>query len=270
MWRMYVSDVLDWRSRAVLLRNFKVFARNWRTLVLLPATEPIVFLLAIGLGLGSYIGRIQYQGGPVDYPDYVTAGILTITAFNAAFLEALYGTYVRMFFQKTWQGMIVTQIEMHHIVWGEIMWAGFRALLSTTIVAAVLAVLACIGWLDISIAHLPLLVPLAAFFGLAVGALALVFTAIVPTIDHMNYPVFLIAVPANFFSNTFFPLRSDSAVAGVLVANPVMHLTEAYRSLLLTGRPDFHILAFLASATVLLVIAAIAAQKLLGDRLLGE
>jgi lipooligosaccharide transport system permease protein len=270
MWRMHIADALDWRSRAVMLRNVKVFAQNWRTLLLLPATEPIVFLLAIGVGLGSYVGAMDYHGRTVAYRDYVAPGILTITAFNSAFLEALYGTYVRMFFQKTWQGMIVTQIEMRHIVWGEIMWSGFRALMNTTVVAVVLALLGCIGWLDIAVWKLPLVLPFALVFGVAVGALALVFTAIIPTVDHLNYPVFLVAVPANFFSNTFFPIHTDGAVAALLAVNPVMHLTETYRAMLLSGPMDGHVIAFFVSAAVIFVSGAAIAQTLLTRRLLGE
>ena len=74
--------------------------------------------------------------------------------------------------------------------------------------------------------------------GCAFASFALIFTAIVPAIDHMNYPVFLIGWPLSLVSNTFFPIEPKSEVLSALMQlNPVYHLAEAARGLVGARRP---------------------------------
>ncbi|MCA9629329.1 MAG: hypothetical protein KC766_16760, partial [Myxococcales bacterium] len=118
----YWLEVLDWRSLAVLRRNALVYLRNWRTAFFPPAMEPVVFFLAFGLGLRGYVGDLNYRGATISYATYVAPGLIAYTAFGTPFYESLYSAYVRMFYQKTWDGILATQVELPHLVWGEILW----------------------------------------------------------------------------------------------------------------------------------------------------
>jgi lipooligosaccharide transport system permease protein len=266
-----LRGLFDWRTWAVFNRNGQVYLRNWRTAFFPPAMEPVVFFVAFGMGLGAYVGAMRYAGGDVSYTSYVAPGLLAYAAFSTPFFEALYSAYVRMFYQKTWDGILATQVEMHHIVWGEITWAGARGFMNASVVAMVLTVFDLLGWVDIAFWTLPLLLPLAFLAGWAFGAFALIFTAIVPSIDHMNYPVFLIGIPLGLVSNTYFPVSSDHPVLNAVIqANPIYHLAEAYRGVLLTGRPNMHFVWLGVTGGVLLVVCAFFAQRLLKKRVLGE
>ncbi|MBC7172356.1 MAG: hypothetical protein H5U40_08025, partial [Polyangiaceae bacterium] len=121
-----LAAIADWRSRAVLRRNARVYLRNWKTAFFPPALEPLLFFVAFGLGLGSYVGSLEYAGHDVAYASWVVPGLLTYTAFTTAFYEGLYSSYVRMFYQKTFDGILATQVDMPHIVWGEVLWCGMR------------------------------------------------------------------------------------------------------------------------------------------------
>ena len=125
--------VFDWRSIAVLRRNALVYFRNWKTAFFPPAMEPVIFFIAFGIGLGTYVGSLMYDGEEVAYATWVAPGLLAYTAFSTPFFEGLYASYVRMFYQKTWDGILATQVEIHHIVWGEILWAGARGGMNTAI-----------------------------------------------------------------------------------------------------------------------------------------
>lgn len=266
-----LAAMTDWRSLAVLRRNALVYLRNWRTVFLPPAMEPVVFFLAFGLGLGGYVGELRYHGEPVPYATYVAPGLLAYTAFSTPFFEALYSSYVRMFYQKTWDGILGTQVELHHIAWGEVLWAGCRGMLNTAVVAAVLGAFHALGLIHIHWAFLPLAPLVACVAGWAFGAVALVFTAIVPSIDHMNYPVFLIAVPLGLVSNTYFPVPIRHPAVAVLVQlNPVYHLAETFRGMLVGGTLNAHGLSLLACVVAVLVVATIVSQRLLRRRVLGE
>ncbi len=266
-----LTSFLDWRSLAVLRRNALVYFRNWKTAFFPPAMEPVIFFVAFGLGLGTYVGSLAYQGADVPYATWVAPGLLAYTAFSTPFFEGLYASYVRMFYQKTWDGILATQVEIHHIVWGEILWCGARGALNTAIVATVLGVFQILGLVDLHWGYL-FVMPLLAFaVGWTFGAFALIFTAVVPAIDHMNYPVFLIGVPLGLISNTYFPLHSDNFwLQTLLQLNPVYELSETARALLVSGRVDAHLAWLAGTALVFLVLCAALAQRLTKKRVLGD
>lgn len=83
----HLREMFDWRSLAVLRRNTRVFLRNWKTAFLPPALEPVVQMLAFGIGLGAYVGAMQWHGNNVDYPSYMAPGILAQTCFYTSFLK---------------------------------------------------------------------------------------------------------------------------------------------------------------------------------------
>ncbi len=266
-----LGAIADWRARAVLLRNARVYLRNWKTAFFPPALEPLLFFVAFGLGLGSYVGSLGYAGKDVEYASWVAPGLLTYTAFTTSFYEGLYSAYVRMFYQKTFDGILATQVDMRHIVWGEVLWCGLRGTMNAVVVSAVLVVCVAVGLLDLSIGGLLVVPPLAFVVGWSFGAFALVFTALVPTIDHMNYPVFVVGVPLSLLSNTYFPVPRENAIVRVLLdLNPVYHFVGTARALLLGGPVLPALGALLATTAVFLVLAITLAHRLMHRRVLGS
>jgi len=190
----WLTAALEWQSRAVVARHLRVYLHNWHTAFLPPAIEPVTMLLAFGVGLGGYVKHLTWQGREIDYLTYVAPGLLAYATFMTAIFQALFAAFIRMRYQRTWEGQLTTQIELSHVVWGEVLWAGLLATMYVVIVAAVLALLCSAGLLDITLWFLPALLPVAFVAGCAFAALGLCFTAVLPTIDHMNLPVFLLAV----------------------------------------------------------------------------
>ena len=223
------------------------------------------------LGLRGFVGGVDVGGGQVvDYATYVAPGLIAYTAFTTPFYEALYSAYVRMFYQKTWDGILATQVELPHLVWGEVLWAAARGFMNASVVAVVLAIFAAFGTVDVHLAWLPALPLLGLWAGLCFGAFALIFTALVPAIDHMNYPVFLIGVPLSLASNTYFPVSSDVAALQVLIElNPVYQLAESCRGLLVRGAPDAHLWKLFATSGGLLVLLTPLAVALTRRRVLS-
>ena len=261
----------DWRSIAVLSRNALVYFRNWRTAFFPPAMEPVVFFLAFGLGLGGYVGSLMHDGTAVEYATWVAPGLIAYTCFSTPFFEALYSSYVRMFYQKTWDGILATQVELRHIVWGEILWAGARGAMNAALVALVLGVFQAIGLVELRWWFLPVLPIIGGIVGWTFAAFALIFTALVPAIDHMNYPVFLIGIPLGLISNTYFPVRSESDILMAVVnVNPVYHLSETCRALLVGGDLAYHALGLLLTGGTFLVLCSLMAQRFMRRRVLGE
>ena len=264
-------EFADWRSLAVLRRNARVYLRNWRTAFFPPAMEPLVYFAAFGLGLSGYVDNLHWRGRALPYTTYVAPGLVAYAAFNTSFYEALYSSYVRMFYQKTWDGILGTQVELRHIVWGEVLWAGSRAFMNTSFVALALALVHALGLVHLRLEVLPLLPLLGVFAGWAFAAFGLIFTAVVPSIDHMNYPVFLIGIPIALLSNTYFPVPTHNPWVGAIAQlNPVFHLSETLRSLLVDGELGPSFLPWLLSTTAALLLFIASAQYLIHRRLLRK
>jgi lipooligosaccharide transport system permease protein len=261
----------DWRSWAVVRRNARIYFRTWHIGLLPPAIEPVIFLLAFGFGLGGYVGEVPWRGDHLPYIVFIAAGIVAYTSFATPYFQGLYGAYVRMHYQKTWDSLLTTQVELRHVLWGEILWAGLLAALFASIVSTVLLVCQGLGALHLVWQAAILIPPLAFLAGCAFASLALVFTAVVPSIDHMNLPAFLVGLPVALVSDTYFPVTSTNPVLRAVVAcNPVHHLAETYRSLLVLGTPGPNLPWLLLTAGVLLAVCAPLALRLMRRRVLGE
>jgi lipooligosaccharide transport system permease protein len=268
--RLYLA-VGAWQSWAVLNRHLVVYLRNWHTAALPPIFEPIILLLVFGVGLGSNIPAFDWKTQNISYLAYLAPGILVYTVFMTAFFQALFAAYIRMHYQKTWEGQLTTQVRLEHVVWGEALWAATLGLGYAVIVMFVLAGFSAAGWLVLQWSSVLLALPLLFLAGIAFATLGLLFTAIVPTIDHMNIPFYLVIMPLGFASSTYFPLEGDSfLVQAWLVINPLHHLSEGVRFLLLAGSLSYHLVAALFLLSLMTVILLPVDLRLLRRRVLGE
>jgi lipooligosaccharide transport system permease protein len=265
----WLASAFEWQSRAVLGRHLRVYFSDWPIKVLPPALEPVTMLTAFGLGLGAYMDAIQWRGRAVSYLSFVAPGMLAYAAFMTPFFQALFAAFIRMHYQRTWEGQLTTQIEMRHVVWGEIFWAALLGTLYVTVVATVLALMRLAGVLDFELWRLPLVVPIAFVAGCAFAAVALCFTALIPTIDHMNLPIFLLVLPLGFASATYFPLEHPTVIA-IATLNPLYHLAEGVRGLLLDGPIAWHLTVLGAECALVIGVLVPLDTRLLRRRVLGE
>ncbi|WP_373508314.1 ABC transporter permease [Thiocapsa sp.] len=263
--------VFQWQSRAVLGRHLSVYLRNWHTAALPPLLEPIILLLAFGFGLGAFIPNFAWRGQSISYLAYLAPGMLAYTAFMTAFFQALFAAYIRMHYQKTWEGQLITQVRLEHVVWGELLWAATLGTAYALIVTLVLAGFTLVGWLDLNWTGALLALPLLFLASLAFATLGLLFTAIVPSIDHMNIPFFLVIMPLGFASSTYFPMEGDSPwTLAWLTLNPLHHLAEGTRLVLVNGEISIHLAAAFGLFVLMILILVPIDYRLLRRRVLGE
>ena len=265
----YIS-AFAWQSRAVLGRHLRVHLRNWRTVTLPPVCEPLIMLLAFGVGLGAQIGTLSWHSETLDYLHYLAPGILAYTAFMSAFFQSLFAAFIRMHFQKSWEGQLTTQVRLEHVVWGELLWAATLATAYAAIVALVLTGFGIAGVLRLHWEYVPLAIPLIFFAALAFASMGLLFTAIIPTIDHMSLPFFLVIMPIGFASSTYFPLPDVTALQLAAEVNPLHNLAEGLRWLLLLGEPTWHLLWAAGLCGLLLAALVPLDLRLLRRRVFGD
>jgi lipooligosaccharide transport system permease protein len=176
-----------------------------------------------------------------------------------------------MHYQKTWEGQLTTQVDLPHVVAGEMLWAGVQGTLYAAIVATVIAGFAACGFLHIVWWTLPLVLPLAFILGCAMALVGLLFTAIMPSIDHMNLPTFLVGFPVSVLSDTYFPVDTGIPwVQAILALNPVRHCSEAMRTLLLEGRLGGDAADLCGISVLLILLLFPLVTRLMQRRVLGE
>jgi lipooligosaccharide transport system permease protein len=216
---------LTYRVWTVWRRNFEVFTKTIFVNFLPALLEPILYLAAFGVGLGALITG-SVQGG--SYIQFIGPGLIAIAVMYGSFYECTYGSFVRMYFQKTFDAIIATPVSVEEVIAGELLWGATRATINGTIVLAVVAAFGLVS------SPLFLLVPVLAFFGgLLFASLGMCFTALAPTIDFFNFPTFLFITPMFLLSGTFFPL---SLLPGVLqtvalAVFPLTHVVDLTRGL---------------------------------------
>ena len=264
------AAALDWQSRAILSRHVRVHLRNWHTVTLPPVCEPLIMLLAFGVGLGGQIDQLDWHGQTVSYLQYLGPGILAYTTFMSSFFQALFAAFIRMHFQKSWEGQLTTQVRLEHVVWGEAFWAATLATTYATIVGLVLTGFVLAGQVSLHLAWVPLLIPLLFLTALAFAAIGLFFTAILPTIDHMSLPFFLLILPMGFASSTYFPLPEVAILHLVAAVNPLHHLAEGVRWLLIESRPTWHLVAAPGLCLLMLAVLIPLDMRLLRRRVFGD
>jgi len=261
---------LQWQSLAVFMRHLRVHVRNWHTMLVPPIFEPLILLLAFGVGLGRQIEGFVWQGIELGYLHYLAPGMLAYTAFMIAFFQALFGAFVRMHFQKSWEGQLTTMVRLEHVVWGEALWAALYATTYAVVLGAVLMVFGLFGQLDLQWHWLPAVVPLLFVAALAFASVGLFFTSIIPTIDHMSLPFFLVIMPLGFSSSTYFPLPEVPVLSQVIQLNPLHHLAQGVRWLLVAGELTWHLAAAAGLCVLLIAVLIPLDLRLLRKRIFGE
>jgi lipooligosaccharide transport system permease protein len=116
---------------------------------------------------------------------------------------------------------------------------------------------------------MPVVIPIVFVSACAFAALGLCFTALVPTIDHMNLPIFLVILPMGFVSATYFPL-GHPVVAAISTINPLYQLAEGVRGLLLGDGVNRHLASLAVLIAMMLGVLVPLDMHLLRRRVLGD
>ncbi|MDR2202704.1 MAG: ABC transporter permease [Nitrososphaerota archaeon] len=217
-------------------RNADVFTKTIGVNFLPSMLEPIIYLFAFGFGLGGFIPEVN----GLPYINFIAPALVAISVMNGAFFECTYGSFVRMYYQKTFDALVATPISIDEVVAGEILWGATRGAINSTIVLTVIGISGLLTANPIITTPLFILMPIIAFFsGLMLSSIAMCFTAISPNIDFFNYPIFLFITPMLFLSGTFFPMNTlpNPAQGLALTTLPLAQIVNLTRGAL-TGATE--------------------------------
>jgi len=194
----------------------------------------------------------------LSYTAFIAPALIATAVMWNAFFETTYGSFVRMYYQKTFDGMLSTPLSLEEIIIAEIVWSATKAVGAAAVMLLVLGVL---GYVRFPLGLL--LIPVALLGGLAFGAVGMFFTGIVPTIDMFNLPIFLFVTPMFLFSGTFFPISNLPLWAQpVALVFPLYHLTELARCFSLGARETPPVLSILYLLLFFMIFAVLALRAM--------
>jgi len=106
-------------------RHWLVYTKLYKTSFALNFIEPALYLVAMGFGLGAFVQNIHVSAVYTIH----RAGIVASSSVFAAVYECTYGTYIRMTFQKTFDAILATPVNLDELVAGELIWGATKSVI---------------------------------------------------------------------------------------------------------------------------------------------
>lgn len=209
----------------VFYRNLKVFQKTWRAQIMFNFVEPMLYLWAMGFGLGVYVSQIE----GMSYISFLAPGLVASSAMFSTCYEMTYGSFTRMSHQKTFHGMVATPVSMDDVVMGEIIYGTFKGVLYGMVFFLVVALFGLVK------SPLALLLPVPlVLMAIIFSNASLAWTAIAPNYDSFGYFFTLFVSPMFLFSGIFFPINNLPPGVNFLPwLTPLYHAVELNRALVL-------------------------------------
>lgn len=250
-----VRAVYSGNARVVVRRGLLATKRtNW-VVVVSGFFEPVFYLLAMGVGLGTYVGDVTTAAGTISYAAYIAPALLAVSAMNGAVYDSTWNVFFKMHFGKLYDSMLSTSLGPLDVALGEICYALLRGVVYAAGFLTVMQVLGLnLSWT--AVLSLGAVVLIA--FGFA--SLGMAITSYMSTFQQMDW-INIVMLPMFLLSATFFPLSVyPEPVQWVIQAMPLWHAVELIRGLT-TGALDGATLVHVGYFVAMIAIGLVATTK---------
>ena len=252
-------------SGRVWHRNWLVYRRLWHRSLAFGFLQPVLFLTAMGLGLGAIIPKDESAFGGFDYITWLGPGLLAAMAMQTATFESTYPIMNKIMWGRNYEAMLSTPLQIRNIVWGELAWSAFRI---GTLAVIFLLVLALFGIPQSPMAVLA--IPFTILIGLAFSSCLIAFTATQKNDVGFSAVFRFIINPLFLFSGTFFPLTQLPEPLQVIAwLTPLFHGVQLVRGSILGTLEPLPALLSLTYLLVMFGIGALLAERNLTRRMAG-
>lgn len=225
------------------------YRRVWRGTVFGTIVSPILFLTAMGLGLGSLVPSMTTFGG-VPYIVFLAPGLMAAQAMQTGTSESSWPVMSAFRWSKTYEAMIGTPQDVADIVLGHLYWLIIRIgivtgvfLVVAFLFGAITSVTAILAW------------PAAILTGLAFAMPMAAWTATRRNEQSFSIIFRFIITPLFLFSGTFFPIEQLPPVFQTLAwFTPLFHGVALTRALAIGHPIDPLVMLIHAAVLVALVV----------------
>ena len=243
------------------------YRRTWRGTVISSFVSPVLFLSAMGLGLGSLVDKGS-GGLQISYLAFVATGLMAASAMQSGSGEGMWPVMAGIKWRKHFHGAITTPMNPADIIVGRTIWTTMRL---TFVLGVFAAISVLFGALEPGPAFLA--VPPAVLTGVAFGSALTAFTITRESDESMANTFRFVILPMFLFSGTFFPISQlPDFLQRIAYATPLFHGVELVRKIALPGIDEsvittIPIAVHFGYLLVMLVLGVFLAARFLGRRL---
>lgn len=241
------------------------YRRTWRGSVGSAFVTPLLYLGAMGLGLGTLVdrgaGEVSLQG--VSYAAFLAPGMLTASAMQTAAMAGAWPVMAGIKWRRTYHAALATPVEVDDLLLGNTLWIMVRLLIAA-LAFGVVVVLLGLG----SVAGVLLAMPAAVLAGLSFGLPMTAFTATVDNMAHLSMVFRFGVIPMFLLSGTFFPVEQLPHAAEVAATVlPLYHAVELARAAVLGGATAMPAAVHVAVPLAYAVVGGLVARYTFARRL---
>ncbi|MBV8234364.1 MAG: ABC transporter permease [Acidimicrobiia bacterium] len=211
------------------------YKRTWRGSAVSSVLQPVLFLAAMGLGLGSLVKRGHTSAlGGVSYLVFLAPALLAAAAMQTAAMESSWPVMAAVKWLQTYDAMLATPLRVRDLLAGHLTWIGLRVLMVCSIFLVVMALFGAIQSPEAL-----LLIPAGLLTGMAFAAPIAAYAVTLERDSGLTALFRFGVIPMFLFSGTFFPVSQlPPALRVVAYVTPLWHGVELCRDLAL-GRASF-------------------------------
>ncbi len=210
--------------RAVWVHAY-TYSKVWKGSVTTTFLFPLLYLAAMGVGLGTLVDRHAHHVGGVAYVDFLAPGLLAGTIFQVAVNESTYPVMARIKWMRTYWAMLATPLDIDDVLIGHLGWSALRG---GMVSGAFLLVMEGFGVIHSwwALAALPLAMAASVAFAAPTTAYAATTTSENGFALLYRFGV----MPLFLFSATFFPLgQLPLWLRAVAQCTPLLHAVNLLR-----------------------------------------
>jgi lipooligosaccharide transport system permease protein len=209
------------------------YRRNWRATVVSSLLQPLLMLVAFGVGFGSLIdtsARAEQATDGVPYLGYLAPALLAVSAVQTAAFESSYPILSSFRWRRTYEGIVATPITPEQLAVGQLTWIALRLTMSGAAYLLVVTLFGAVRGPGVLAALV-----FAVLCGMAFSAPLVAFSAAQETEGGAFTAIFrFVVLPMTLFSGTFFPISQlPSVIQPVAWISPLWHGTELARGVAL-------------------------------------
>jgi lipooligosaccharide transport system permease protein len=236
------------------------YRRVWRGSAISSVVTPVVYLLALGVGLGVFVDRSTTLPDGISYLEFVAPGLMAATAMQMASFESSWPVLSAIKWDRQYHAMLATPLRVRDVMLGHQMYFALRLTLTATIYFVVIAAFGAVNS-PLGVLAIPVTLLVGLSFTGPIAAWAAHTQSEASFVAIFRF----IVLPMFLFSGTFFPISTLPRPLEVIAwLTPLWHGVTLCRDLTLGQvSPDdlLHVAYLLAFVTAGLLAARFTYRK---------
>lgn len=239
------------------------YKRTWRSSITTSFLYPVLYLAAMGVGLGSLVNQHAHAVDGVRYLQFLAPGLLAATAMQIGANEAMYPVMGAIKWMRTYFAMLATPLGVGDVLAGHLAWIAVRLTMVSTIYLGVMAAFSSV-LSPLAVLALPATVLTGLAFATPIAAFAATQDKDVGFTTLYRFGL----IPLFLFSGTFFPVHQlPGWLQPVAYATPLYHGVSLCRALVLGQAHWWPALGDAAYLVALTAVGAVLARRTFSSRL---